>query len=62
MLRGCGLPFASVGAYARALDSDTPLVALNAEKPFQLASTTKPVTSMAALDLLRSKAAPFADF
>ena len=52
LLRSCGLPSSSLGAYARALDSDTPLVALNPEKPFQLASTTKLVTSMAALDLL----------
>jgi D-alanyl-D-alanine carboxypeptidase/D-alanyl-D-alanine-endopeptidase (penicillin-binding protein 4) len=52
MLRGCGLPGSSVGAYARALDSDTPLVSLNPEKSFQLASTTKLVTSIAALDLL----------
>ncbi|MEK8029323.1 D-alanyl-D-alanine carboxypeptidase/D-alanyl-D-alanine-endopeptidase [Ideonella sp. DXS29W] len=52
LLRGCGLPGANVGAYARALDSDTPLVSLNPEKPFQLASTTKLVTAMAALDLL----------
>src|SRR5687768_2947049 len=46
LLRSCGLPGASLGAYARALDSGTPLVALNPEKPFQLASTTKLVTSM----------------
>lgn len=52
LLRSCGLPASSLGAYARALDSGVPLVALNPEKPFQLASTTKLVTSMAALDLL----------
>lgn len=52
LLRSCGLPGNSLGAYARALDSPTPLVSLNPEKPFQLASTTKLVTSMAALDLL----------
>lgn len=52
LLRRSGLPDASLGAYARALDSDLPLVSLNPEKPFQLASTTKLVTSMAALDLL----------
>ncbi|MFZ5549751.1 MAG: D-alanyl-D-alanine carboxypeptidase/D-alanyl-D-alanine endopeptidase [Pseudomonadota bacterium] len=52
LLRSCGLPGASLGAYARALDNPAPLVALNPEKPFQLASTTKLVTSMAALDLL----------
>lgn len=52
LLRSCGLPGASLGAYARALDSSVPLVSLNPEKSFQLASTTKLVTSMAALDLL----------
>lgn len=56
LLRASGLPAASLGAYARALDGApgdaAPRVALNPEKRFQLASTTKLVTSMAALDLL----------
>lgn len=52
LLQGCGLPASSFGLCARALDATEPLVALNAETSFVLASTTKLVTSMAALDLL----------
>lgn len=50
--RGCGLPLSSVGVVAQAVDALVPLVSLNPEKPFQLASTAKLVTSMAALELL----------
>jgi serine-type D-Ala-D-Ala carboxypeptidase/endopeptidase (penicillin-binding protein 4) len=52
LVQGCGLPSSSIGLYARALDEVSPLVSLNAETPFVMASTTKLVTSMAALDLL----------
>ncbi|HSI59809.1 MAG TPA: D-alanyl-D-alanine carboxypeptidase/D-alanyl-D-alanine-endopeptidase [Ideonella sp.] len=52
LLQGCGLPASSIGVYARALDAAEPLVALNPETSFALASTAKLVTSMAALDLL----------
>jgi len=52
LLREAGVPLASVGAYARAIDAPAPLLALNAESPYAMASTTKVVTSLAALDLL----------
>ncbi|TDM09334.1 MAG: D-alanyl-D-alanine carboxypeptidase/D-alanyl-D-alanine-endopeptidase [Ideonella sp. MAG2] len=48
----CGLPSHSVGLYARVVGQAQPLVAINAEQPFQMASTAKLVTSMAALDVL----------
>lgn len=48
----CGLPTRSVGLYARVVGQAQPLVAINAEQPFQMASTAKLVTSMAALDVL----------
>jgi D-alanyl-D-alanine carboxypeptidase/D-alanyl-D-alanine-endopeptidase (penicillin-binding protein 4) len=48
----CGLPASSVGLYARVVGQAQPLVAINAEQPFQMASTAKLVTSMAALDVL----------
>jgi D-alanyl-D-alanine carboxypeptidase/D-alanyl-D-alanine-endopeptidase (penicillin-binding protein 4) len=53
-LRGSGLPLASFGIDVRAVDgqADGDLVVVNAERPFLLASTTKLVTSLAALDLL----------
>ena len=53
-LRSSGLPLASFGIDVRAVDGNAAddLVALNAEQPFLLASTTKLVTSLAALDLL----------
>ena len=51
-LRHAGLPSSSLGFYARPVDSALPLTALNEELPFVLASTTKVVTSLAALDLL----------
>ncbi|EHR71684.1 D-alanyl-D-alanine carboxypeptidase, serine-type, PBP4 family [Burkholderiales bacterium JOSHI_001] len=47
------LPESSFGLHAVPVDGrGQPLVSLNAELPFQLASTTKVVTSLAALDLL----------
>jgi D-alanyl-D-alanine carboxypeptidase/D-alanyl-D-alanine-endopeptidase (penicillin-binding protein 4) len=52
LLCGCGLPSACIGAYVRAVNTPEPLVAVNAESSFAMASTTKVVTSLAALDLL----------
>lgn len=52
LLRASGLPLASFGAFVRPVDSETPLVAVNAEASYAMASTTKVVTSLAALDLL----------
>ncbi len=53
MLGGAGLPLSSFGLQVQAVAAkQPPLVSLNAEQPYQLASTTKLVTSMAALDLL----------
>jgi D-alanyl-D-alanine carboxypeptidase/D-alanyl-D-alanine-endopeptidase (penicillin-binding protein 4) len=52
VLRASGLPLSSFGAFVRPVDSETPLVALNAEASYAMASTTKVVTSLAALDLL----------
>jgi len=54
ILRSSGLPSTSFAFDVRAVDGvDTPpLVAYHAEQPFLLASTTKVVTSLAALDLL----------
>jgi D-alanyl-D-alanine carboxypeptidase/D-alanyl-D-alanine-endopeptidase (penicillin-binding protein 4) len=53
-LSASGLPLKSFGFYAQAVDVDSSLAlaALNAEQPFVMASTTKLVTSLAALDLL----------
>ena len=53
-LRGSGLPLASFGIDARPVDDAAAddVLALNAEQRFLLASTTKLVTSLAALDLL----------
>lgn len=60
-MRDSGVPLKSFGFYARPVErserSDDgqavkPLAALNAEQTFWLASTTKVVTSLAALDLL----------
>jgi len=53
-LQRSGLPLASFGVYARPVDGDetAPLASLNAEQAYVLASTTKLVTSFAALDLL----------
>jgi len=54
ILRGSGLPLKSYALEARAVDAPEagPLLSLHAEQPFLLASTTKLVTSLAALDLL----------
>ena len=54
ILRGSGLPTTSFAFDVRAVDGidAAPLVAFHAEQPFLLASTTKVVTSLAALDLL----------
>ena len=52
LLRASGLPLSSFGACVRPIDSVTPLVAVNAESSYAMASTTKVVTSLAALDLL----------
>ena len=49
-----GLPLKSFGFYAQPVDTAAPatLAALNADQPFLMASTTKVITSLAALDLL----------
>ncbi len=54
LLRGSGLPLAAFGIDVQSVErADTaPWLALNAEQPFLMASTTKLVTSLAALDLL----------
>jgi D-alanyl-D-alanine carboxypeptidase/D-alanyl-D-alanine-endopeptidase (penicillin-binding protein 4) len=54
MFAASGLPMASFGVQVQAVDGApaAALAALNAERPFLLASTTKLVTSLAALDLL----------
>ena len=54
ILRGSGLPLKSYALEARAVEAAdaAPLLSLHAEQPFLLASTTKLVTSLAALDLL----------
>lgn len=51
-LGAAGLPLGSLGLHVQAVDEALPLLALNAEEPFTLASTTKVVTTLAALDLL----------
>jgi D-alanyl-D-alanine carboxypeptidase/D-alanyl-D-alanine-endopeptidase (penicillin-binding protein 4) len=54
ILRASGLPASSFAFAVRSVDAGEapPLLAHNAERPFLLASTTKLVTSLAALDLL----------
>ena len=47
-----GLPAKSFGLYAQEVVGDRTLFALNEEQPYTMASTTKIVTSLAALDLL----------
>jgi serine-type D-Ala-D-Ala carboxypeptidase/endopeptidase (penicillin-binding protein 4) len=47
-----GVGAESVGLYALALDQNTPKFAHNADQAFILASTTKVITSLAALDIL----------
>lgn len=47
-----GIPLGSLGLFVQAVDQPLPLLALNAEEPFTLASTAKVVTTLAAMDLL----------
>jgi len=47
-----GLPAKSFGLYAQEVIGANTVLALNAEQPYTMASTTKIVTSLAALDLL----------
>ncbi|MDP9043567.1 MAG: D-alanyl-D-alanine carboxypeptidase/D-alanyl-D-alanine-endopeptidase [Pseudomonadota bacterium] len=47
-----GLPAKSFGLYAQEVVGDRTVFSLNAEQPYTMASTTKIVTSLAALDLL----------
>lgn len=51
-LRGSGLPLSSYGLFVREVGATEPLLALNEERPYVMASTTKVVTTLAALDLL----------
>ncbi|MDT7834802.1 D-alanyl-D-alanine carboxypeptidase/D-alanyl-D-alanine-endopeptidase [Aquabacterium sp. OR-4] len=49
----CGLPDSALGLHVQAVDgASAPLASLNAEHPYQLASTAKIVTTLAAFDLL----------
>ena len=53
LIESSGLPSTSFGLHVQAVgQAAKPLVSLNAERPFQMASTTKLVTALAALDLL----------
>ena len=55
LLQGCGLPLHSIGLQVQPVAaSATPLARHNAEHAYQLASTAKVVTTLAALDLLGS--------
>lgn len=47
-----GIPVGNIGLFVQAMDQPLPLLALNAEQPFMLASTAKVVTTLAALELL----------
>jgi len=51
-IRASGLPAQSFGLYAQEVIGDRTAFALNADQPYTMASTTKIVTSLAALDLL----------
>jgi D-alanyl-D-alanine carboxypeptidase/D-alanyl-D-alanine-endopeptidase (penicillin-binding protein 4) len=51
-LREAGIPYRSLGFYARRVDARKAHAALHAEETYLLASTAKVVTSLAALDLL----------
>lgn len=51
-IRASGLPPKSFGLYAQEVIGERTAFALNAEQPYTMASTTKIVTSLAALDLL----------
>lgn len=53
IVAGCGLPEGALGIHMQAVGgSAPPLASLNAEHAFQLASTAKIVTTLAAFDLL----------
>lgn len=52
LVQRCGLPSAAIGLCIQPVLGRGTHVALNAEQPFQLASTAKVVTALAALDLL----------
>ena len=53
LIEATGLPSTNFGLHVQPIGrAAKPLVSLNAETPFQMASTTKLVTSLAALDLL----------
>lgn len=53
LVEATGLPLHSMGLYIQPVGHDAaPLASLNAERAYQLASTAKLVTSLAALDLL----------
>ncbi|WP_418320338.1 D-alanyl-D-alanine carboxypeptidase/D-alanyl-D-alanine-endopeptidase [Piscinibacter sakaiensis] len=47
-----GIPIGQFGLFVQAVDQPLPMLALNAEQKFVLASTTKVITTLAALDLL----------
>ena len=51
-LRKSGVPLKDFGVHVRAVDAQSAAMSLNAEQPFLMASTTKVVTSLAALNLL----------
>ena len=51
-LDAAGIPAGALGVFVQAVDQPLPLLALNAERKFALASTAKVVTTLAALDLL----------
>lgn len=51
-LRKTGVPLKDFGVHVRAVDALSATMSLNAEQPFLMASTTKVVTSLAALNLL----------
>ena len=52
LLRSSGVPLKNFGISVRPVDASAPTMGLNAEEQFALASTTKIVTSLAALKLL----------
>ena len=51
-IKASGLPSKSFGLYAQEVIGEHTVFALNADRPYTMASTTKIVTSLAALDLL----------
>ena len=51
-MRRADLPLDSLGVFVQAVKGPRALLALNAERPFVLASTTKIVVTLAALDIL----------